>query len=121
MHCWPDLVAAVSEIHRVLKPGGRFQFSAGHPSFDAEYFETENYFSVEEVRATWSGFGIEVQMPSYRRSWEEALNPLVDAGFVLERLVEPRPTEQFRLADPDCYERLMHRPGFVCVRAFRPG
>lgn len=24
MHCWPDLPAAVSEIHRVLKPGGRY-------------------------------------------------------------------------------------------------
>lgn len=24
MHCWPDLNAAVLEIHRVLKPGGRY-------------------------------------------------------------------------------------------------
>jgi SAM-dependent methyltransferase len=24
MHCWPDLNAAVSEIHRTLKPGGRY-------------------------------------------------------------------------------------------------
>lgn len=24
MHCWPDLPAAVQEIHRVLKPGGRY-------------------------------------------------------------------------------------------------
>lgn len=24
MHCWPDLPAAVSEIYRVLKPGGRY-------------------------------------------------------------------------------------------------
>lgn len=24
MHCWPDLDAAISEIHRVLQPGGRY-------------------------------------------------------------------------------------------------
>jgi ubiquinone/menaquinone biosynthesis C-methylase UbiE len=24
MHCWPDLDAAILEIHRVLKPGGRY-------------------------------------------------------------------------------------------------
>jgi ubiquinone/menaquinone biosynthesis C-methylase UbiE len=24
MHCWPDLDAAASEIHRVLKPNGRY-------------------------------------------------------------------------------------------------
>ncbi len=36
MHCWPDLNAAVSEIHRVLKPGGRYFAS----TFLSTYFQS---------------------------------------------------------------------------------
>jgi ubiquinone/menaquinone biosynthesis C-methylase UbiE len=34
MHCWPDLPRAVSEIYRVLKPGGRYFAS----TFLSSYF-----------------------------------------------------------------------------------
>jgi ubiquinone/menaquinone biosynthesis C-methylase UbiE len=34
MHCWPDLPRAVTEIHRVLKPGGRYFAS----TFLSSYF-----------------------------------------------------------------------------------
>ena len=38
MHCWPDLDAALSEIHRVLKPGGRY-FAT---TFLTDYFSGVN-------------------------------------------------------------------------------
>lgn len=112
-----DWTSLFKEFYRVLKPGGYFQFSAGHPSFDAEYFRTTHYFSVERVECTWEGFDIEVNMPSYRRSLENALNPVIEAGFVIDRILEPQPTEDFRHADSRRYHLLMHRPGFLCVRA----
>ncbi len=105
------------EFRRVLRPGGRLLFSCGHPAFDAEYFDTEAYFSVERVECTWTGFGIPIDMPSYRRSLEEIVGPVLEAGLVLERVHEPLPTEEFRQADPKRFERLMRRPGFLCVRA----
>lgn len=112
-----DWTSLFREFCRVLKPGGYLQYSAGHPSFDAEYFKTDNYFSVEQVECTWTGFDVKVSMPSYRRSLAQAINPVMEAGLVLDRVLEPQPTDDFLKADPRRYRLLMHRPGFICVRA----
>ena len=108
------------EFHRILRPGGWFQFSCGHPSFDAEYYATTQYFQVEFAECMWTGFGKSVMMPGYRRSFEEVFTPLIESGFRLSAVHEPQPTEAFRQADPERYERLMHRPAFLCVQAIKP-
>lgn len=46
MHCWPDLDSALSEIYRVLKPGGRF-FAT---TFLAPYFRGVQSMSGEDVQ-----------------------------------------------------------------------
>lgn len=106
-----------TEFLRLLKLGGVVLFSCGHPAFDAEYFNTKNYFSVEAVDCTWNGFGKKIRMPSFRRSLEEIISPVIEAGFTLERIHEPLPTRDFKAADPIRYRTLMQRPGFLCVRA----
>jgi hypothetical protein len=49
-------------------------------------------------------------MPSFRRSPGATLNPIIEAGFNLERILEPRPTEDFKAADPKHYEELSNCP-----------
>ena len=56
-------------------------------------------------------------MPSFRRSLEATLNPIAEAGFRLERILEPRPTENFKQADPEEYEKLLEQPVFLCICA----
>jgi hypothetical protein len=58
-----------------------------------------------------------VRVPFYRRPLGEVINPLLEAGFALERLLEPTPTDKFRAKLPEDYVELSQRPGFLCVRA----
>jgi SAM-dependent methyltransferase len=119
-----DWEAVFGEFHRVLRPGGVFVFSIEHPcsTFLSHVMRREkgSYFRTELVHTEWYGFDERVNMPSYRRPIGAMLNPLLEAGFVLERILEPRPTERFKEADPEGYEWLSRVPGFLCIRAARP-
>ena len=109
-----------SEFHRVLQPGGYLVFSMEHPYMKyATHHLMSNYFKVERVEYVWRGFGKPVRVPSYRRPLSGVINPLLQAGFILEQILEPLPTEEFLERDPEDYEELMHSPGFMCVRAIK--
>jgi len=106
-----------AEFHRILRKRGIFVFSTGHPLIEHILRNRENYFAVELTELTWRGFGIPVNVPSYRRPLGAMVSALADAGFVVERMVEPRPTEEFKKADPEGHKRLSKVPGFLCIRA----
>ena len=83
--------------------------------------ETSSYFEVELVECDWGGFGGKVRVPSYRRPMSAVVGPLLSAGFTLEQILEPIPTEEFREASPKDYEELSKCPGFMCIRATKKG
>jgi SAM-dependent methyltransferase len=112
-----DWTVTMSEFYRVLVSSGHLVFSVSHPFSDFTYFKSENYFRTEFVGSEWRGFGERVYMPSFRHSLSETVNPVIDAGFVIERILEPKPTEEFRKADPEEYEELMRQPVFLCIRS----
>ena len=115
-----DLRDPFGEFARVLEPGGFLVFSTAHPLDQFPPDDPEmgddpgdaNYFEVERVVKEW-----DVEVPYYRRPLAGILNPLLDAGFRLDRLVEPQPTEAFKEAWPERYEKESRYPVFVCVRA----
>ena len=115
-----DWSAVFKEFFRLLREPGYLIFSAGHP-FD-EFYDHHpqgNYFDIELVTAefNWPEFGLVVEVPYYRRPLSAMVEPLLDAGFILERVLEPRPTPEFKEQDPMDYEKLMRQPGFICFRA----
>ena len=108
------------EFFRVLKPGGLLIFSMEHPASAFRRKFRESYFTVEIQELEWRGFGPHVKMPSYRRSLQEALNPLIEVGFILDKVLEPQPTEEFLKVNPDDHADLSKNPGFLCLRARKP-
>lgn len=101
-----------SEFARVLVPGGFVVFSVLNP-VDAFPRDGEaNYYEVEVKTKEWS-----VDVPFYRRPFSEIVNPLLDTGFELDTVHEPRPTEEFGERRPERYEKEARNPVFLCVRA----
>ena len=117
LHYVEDWREAFTEFARLLRPGGLLVFSAQHPVDEYIAFESENYFEIERERMTWSGGGEEVDVPFYRRPFSEVINPLIETGFRLDKLVEPTPNETVEEKKPDSYEKRLHYPTFLCGRA----
>lgn len=117
--------AAIAEVARVLRPGGRFAFFLNHPILQApgsvwvedhlvdppeSYWRLGPYLveteTVEQVqRGVWIRF--------VHRPLSRYLNALTANGLVLERMVEPAPPEGFLARSPAyaasaAYPRLLY-------------
>ena len=83
--------------------------------------ETTNYDTIAERYAAkiderpWGWLA--EKMRYYRRPLRDITEPLAQAGFVIERLCEPEPSEELGLKDPKGYDRLRRLPAFIFVRA----
>jgi SAM-dependent methyltransferase len=119
----PETDRVLAEAYRVLKPGGFLQFSIEHPCFATPHrkklrdskgvtyaIEVGDYFrrlqgdvmewifgaAPADVRKDLRRF----RTPRFTRPMSEWLNLLIDAGFVIERFGEPRPSDETVLACP---------------------
>ncbi|MGI6874991.1 class I SAM-dependent methyltransferase [Amycolatopsis sp. 3B14] len=109
-----DRVALLRELRRVLRPDGALVLSRQHP-FGNWLRHGGNYFEPRVVEEVWSrGWRVRFWLSPLEQTCEE----LRAAGFLVERLVEPRPSPEAATLDPERFERLSREPtGFLAVRA----
>ncbi|MGV9797471.1 class I SAM-dependent methyltransferase [Mycobacterium sp. NPDC003449] len=109
-----DRPAALREFHRVLRPGGALVLSRQHPTGDW-LRHGGNYFDPKVIEETWSkGWRVRYWLTSLEQTCDE----LRQAGFLIEQLREPRPTQRAAELDLAAYQRLSREPtGFMAIRA----
>lgn len=119
MHYVEDWNNTIREFHRVLKAGGELVISIEHPFFEFIFFKSKIYFKTELVKCTWKDFGKPTEVHSYRRPLEACILPLTNNGFYIDKLLEPKPIEEFKKYDAKHYKELNEFPAFLCLKAVR--
>ena len=120
-----DMEAAVAEAGRILIPGGRFCVCVTHPineagrfdsrAADARFVVTDTYFGRRRFEATEARAGLTMTFRGWSYALEEYARAFERAGFLIERIAEPRPDGS--IADLERWHRL---PLFLHIRAVRP-
>lgn len=114
------------EFSRVLRSGGHLLYSHAHPMSDYKLVQAKHnpearYRDRERFSSDWGGFGNpRPTVVTYRRPLEQVLNPLGQAGFILERVLEPEPAKAMARVNPNLHATLTREPCFLCVRARKP-
>lgn len=113
-----DHDAFLAEMHRVLGPGGTFVISTHHPIDDYRRLGG-SYFDHERVMEHW---GIGWDVATWRMPLTELTEGFHRAGFLIERLIEPRPVAAMRDRDRRVFDKLETAPAFILFRLVkRPG
>lgn len=119
----PETAQVVEEAFRVLRPGGFLQFSILHPCFNPPHrrncrdeqkltyaVEVGDYFDATDGRIDEWIFGTAplamrqrlpmFKVPRFHRPLSQWINLLIGAGFAIERMEEPKPSDATVLAHP---------------------
>jgi ubiquinone/menaquinone biosynthesis C-methylase UbiE len=97
-----NLEKAVSEVARVLKPGGRFVFSIPHPCFETLVVKgrrtsaATRYFGKVKYPIHWDMERLvkPFRTTSFHRTLADYFDALYRSKLYVLRLVEPRPTKK---------------------------
>jgi ubiquinone/menaquinone biosynthesis C-methylase UbiE/ADP-ribose pyrophosphatase YjhB (NUDIX family) len=120
---------AFAEAYRVLRRGSAFVMSLHHPFFGClegapPYGVRQSYWQRElDWQWEFPKENVSARLRSWFRTMEEWFALLSDAGFRIERLLEPPPTEEaYNVWDRGGYslEKMKLVPGNLIIKAVKP-
>ena len=119
IHYASDRPAAFAEFCRVLRPGGAAVISTQHPVMDW-LRKNGSYFQTTLEADIWPSPSGAQQVRFWREPLSALCNAATDAGFLIEKLIEPVPAGSMRERYPEDYEKLSKEPGFLILRLLKP-
>ena len=78
-----------------------------------------SYFDVRLEQDTWTRDGVSYTVDFWREPLTSLCDAATRAGFLIERLLEPRPSAVMRERWPDDWEKLTREPGFLVMRLLK--
>lgn len=128
-HYVKDYEKLINDIYNLLNDDGVLIFSIDHPLKMASKFETWMKRNYTEINGKWfllvSDYNREgirekewngVMVKKYHRNFSSLINGLVNAGFKIEKILEPIPDEKAIKIVPK-YINQYDRPYFLFIRA----
>jgi SAM-dependent methyltransferase len=89
LHYLPDWTAPLSELGRVLKPGGRLIMSVNHPIVFKVVHPDADYFAVSEWSEEYTFDGQSAVLTYWHRSLHDMTDAVTIAGFRVSIIGEP--------------------------------
>ena len=113
LHYIENWTIPLKEFSRILKPGGTCLISTHHPMMDYTLFNQEDYFNKRLINDEWAGFPEPLKVRYFVRPLNEYIQPMLDSGMALKKLLEPQPDESLRGLDQKIFTRLCKKPAFL--------
>ena len=127
VHYVEDFDVVIKNVYNLLDENGIFIFSQENPLCTCHtggdrwtrdekgnklYLNLSDYGVEGERESVWFVDNVK----KYHRTFSTIVNTLVKAGFNIEKMIEPLPTDELLEKYPD-YKDLLHKPDFLLIKA----
>ena len=116
LHYVADWSVPLRSFASALRPGGWAVISLDHPFGPPLPGQQGGYFDTELVSDTWQKGDVEVSQQFWRRPLGAILGAFADVGFVVDRVVEPQPSDEALRLFPDDLTGIVGVPVFIVYR-----